>query len=137
MRRRKILRLKKEITAYIIAGIATTAVNWTVFYLCAFFLPSPTLRNIIAWAVSVVFAYIANSRLVFQARPKNFKSELGYFSGFVTARILSGAVESVGIWLFVETFMLNEALIKLLLSVFVIVVNYLASKLYIFKKDGF
>lgn len=130
------MRISKEIFAYIIAGVLTTAVNWLVFYLCKFWIISPTVRNIIAWAVSVLFAYAANSRWVFKAKPANKKDEIKHLGEFTAARLFSGIVESAIIYIFIERLMLDEFSIKLAASIFVIIFNYLASKLWIFKKGG-
>lgn len=129
-------KLNREIIVYILAGAATTIVNWIVYFVFKNFF-SPTISNIIAWAVSVVFAYAVNSRFVFEAEADSPMSEAKMFFEFVLARVTSGAIESLSIFVFVEKLMLNDFIIKLAVSVFVIVFNYVVSKLWIFKrKDG-
>ncbi len=129
-------KLNREIIVYILAGAATTLVNWIVYFIFKN-LFSPTVSNIIAWAVSVVFAYAVNSRFVFVAKADSPKSEAKMFFEFVLARVTSGVIESLSIFVFVEKLMLNDFIIKLAVSVFVIVFNYVVSKLWIFKrKDG-
>ncbi len=129
-------RLNREIIVYILAGAATTLVNWIVYFVFKNIF-SPTVSNIIAWAVSVVFAYAVNSRFVFDAKADSHKSEAKMFFEFVLARVTSGVIESLSIFVFVEKLMLNDFIIKLIVSVFVIVFNYVVSKLWIFKRrDG-
>lgn len=127
------MQLSKEMLKYIIAGVLTTAVNWVVFYLFKFIIPSPTVRNIIAWVVAVVFAYIVNSRWVFGAKAENAGNELKLLGEFSAARLFSGIVESAAVYLFIERLLMSEFYVKLAASVFVIVFNYVASKLWIFK----
>lgn len=127
------MRLSKEMLKYIIAGVLTTAVNWVVFYLFKFIMPSPTVRNIIAWVISVVFAYIVNSRWVFEAKTESAGNELKQLGEFSAARLFSGIVESVAIYVFIEKLLMSEFYVKLAASIFVIVFNYVASKLWIFK----
>ena len=126
-------KLSRELIVYILAGVATTVVNWLVYFIAKKFL-SPTVSNIIAWAISVVFAYAVNSRFVFESKAESFGMEIKMFTEFVFARLTSGVIESLGIFIFVEKLGLNDLVIKLALSVFVIVFNYVVSKLWIFKK---
>ena len=128
-------KLNREIIVYILAGAATTLVNWIVYFVFKNFF-SPTISNIIAWAVSVVFAYAVNSRFVFDAKADSPKNEAKMFLEFVLARVTSGVIESLSIFVFVEKLMLNDLIIKLAVSVFVIVFNYVVSKLWIFKRKG-
>ena len=123
----------KEVLFYIIAGVATTAVNWVAYLIFKIFC-TPTVSNIIAWAVSVVFAYGVNSRWVFETNPESMGAKMRQLAEFTLARVTSGVIESVCIFVFVEILMFNDIVIKLIMSVFVIVFNYLVSKLWIFSK---
>ncbi len=127
------MHLSKEMLKYIIAGVLTTGVNWVVFYLFKFIILSPTVRNIIAWVVAVVFAYIVNSRWVFGAKTESVGNELKQVGEFAAARLFSGIVESIAIYVFIERLLMSEFYVKLAASIFVIVFNYVASKLWIFK----
>ncbi len=125
-------KLSRELIVYIIAGALTTAVNYIVYYIAKVWL-SPTLSNIVAWAVSVVFAYFVNSRFVFLKKPESVKTEIKLLTEFAGARVLSGAVESLMVFIFIEKLMFNDFIVKLFLNVFVVIFNYLVSKLWIFK----
>ncbi len=126
-------KLSREIVVYILAGALTTAVNWVVYFIFKNFC-SPTVSNIIAWIVSVVFAYAVNSRYVFESKAESLKSETKMFSEFVLARLTSGVIESLSIFIFVEKLLVNDLFVKFAVSVFVIIFNYVVSKLWIFKK---
>ena len=126
-------KLNKEVIAYILVGVATTLVNWIAYFIFKR-ICSPTVSNIIAWAVSVVFAYIANSRLVFNADVASVANEAKMFVEFVLARLASGVIECVSILVFVEMLMFDDLLIKILTSIFVVAFNYVVSKLWIFRK---
>lgn len=126
-------RLSRELAGYILAGVATTLINWIAYWLFIN-LCTPTVSNIIAWAISVIFAYCVNSRYVFEAKPDSVKCEMKLFCEFVMARITSGVVETACVYIFIERLMFNDFGIKIALSVFVIVFNYLVSKLWIFPK---
>ena len=126
-------KLSKELIVYIIAGVATTVVNW-IAYMCFKNFCTPTISNILAWAVSVIFAYVVNSRFVFETKPENFGMELKLLGEFTLARVTSGAIESLCFFIFVEKLLLNDIIVKVALSIFVIVFNYVVSKLWIFAK---
>ncbi len=126
-------KLSREVIVYILAGIATTLVNWIVYFVFKNFF-APTVSNVIAWAVSVVFAYAVNSRFVFETRPDSLLTDIKLFCEFTAARAASGALESLSIFVFVEKLMINDLFVKVVVSVFVIVFNYIVSKLWIFSK---
>lgn len=132
---KKVLESKsgREAILYIIAGVATTAVNWVAYLIFKNFC-TPTISNIIAWVVSVVFAYGVNSRCVFETKPDSARTEMKLLAEFTLARVASGVIESICIFAFVEKLMFNDIVIKLIMSIFVIVFNYLVSKLWIFSK---
>lgn len=128
-------KLSKEVIIYVIAGVATTLVNFVVYYIFKNWL-TPTASNIVAWAVSVLFAYAVNSRFVFEMKPDSLRTDIKMLVEFVAARIISGAVESLSVYIFVEKLAFNDFIIKVLVSIFVIVFNYLVSKLCIFRKKN-
>ncbi len=127
-------KLSRELIVYLIAGVATTAVDWAVTYVLSLFGLSPTLGNTVAVIVSIIFAYIVNSRWVFETKPDNIKTDIKMFSEFVGARVVSSVIQVGGIFLFAEKLGFNQFIVKAFLSVFVIVFNYVVSKLWIFKK---
>ncbi len=126
-------KLSREVIVYLIVGVATTVVNFVSYLLFEKFV-TPTQSNIIAWAISVLFAYVTNSRFVFETKPDSFKMELKLLGEFVLARITSGVVENLSFFVFVEKLGYNDLVIKIALSIFVIVFNYVVSKLWIFSK---
>lgn len=128
-------KLSKEVIIYVIAGVATTLVNFVVYYIFKNRL-TPTASNIVAWAMSVLFAYAVNSRFVFEVKPDSLRTDIKLLTEFVAARIISGAVESLSVYIFVEKLAFNDFIIKVLVSIFVIVFNYLVSKLCIFRKKN-
>lgn len=138
----RILKLiKSEAGLYIIAGVLTTAVDYVVFAVVNELLKmhigvtrSSFIATVAAWVLAVTFAYISNKLMVF----KNYNFKLGYLmkeaSSFVAARLISGIVVLIFMWLAVSVFAWNEYLSKILSSIFNMVFNYVASKLFIFKK---
>ncbi len=128
-------KLSREVIIYIIAGVATTAVDWLATFVFSLLGCTPTVSNTLAIVISIVFAYAVNSRMVFETKPDNVMTELKMFIGFVGARVLSSVIQIAGIYIFAEKLGFNQFIIKAILSVFVIVFNYVVSKLWIFRKE--
>lgn len=138
----ELLTKYKEIIMYLIFGVGTTAVNWiiyTVLVVCGK-TENLTLANIIAWVGAVAFAYITNKLWVFESKSWNLRvvwKELGMFLG---ARIFSGIFEiglfPVLVWLGMNQpiFGVEGMLAKVVIGVLVIILNYIFSKLLVFKK---
>lgn len=132
----------REILVYVVFGVLTTLVNWLTFALCNSALSaSQTVSNAVAWVVGVAFAFFVNKRYVFESRTLAAKAVLREAAGFVGARALSGVVEIVGPTLLTRAgldqtlFGLDGLLAKAVVSVVVIVLNYIFSKFFVFT-DG-
>lgn len=131
----------QEAFRYIIVGVLTTAVDYIVFAIVNESLKghlgverSSFIASIAAWVLAVAFAYISNKLVVF----RNFNFMPMYLikeaSSFFAARLISGLLVLVFMWLAVSVFSWNEYLSKILSSAFNMIFNYVASKLFIFKK---
>lgn len=134
----------RELFVYCVAGALTTAINygvyagvtngWAALTGCAADHPTLILAaNIVAWVLSVAFAFWSNKKYVF--RSSSWKREVlrRELPGFVTARLLSLGFDVV----FVEVAVLlgmNHMIAKLLSNVIVVILNYFASKFWIFRK---
>ena len=127
----------KEVLAYIFFGICTTLVNIVVFQVCTALLRwNWALSNILAWILSVLFAFFTNKLFVFQSKDSGLKRFLWETVTFFGARILSLGVDMVGMWLLLDLLHVNSLLSKILVNVVVIVVNYILSKFIIFRKTS-
>ena len=140
----------QEPILYIVFGVLTTLVNILVYYLLAdiasiYYL----IANVIAWVVSVLFAFVTNKIFVFESKSWKASIVLPEMGGFFLARIATGVVDMVLMWLLIDVCLLGEMkfalpmtavtlsgemFAKILVNVVVIVLNYVASKLWIFRK---
>lgn len=126
--------VNRETISYGIFGILTTLVN-LVSYEGLYRLGMSNLTaNWMAWVIAVTFAYIVNKWSIFRSRSNSAKAEIGKMGKFYGARLVSLGVEQLGMFIFVEKLGIYRWLIKGALSIIVIILNYLFSKLYIFKK---
>ena len=128
--------VNRETILYVVFGVLTTLINLAVFALCSRLSIAWKLGNGIAWIVSVLFAFITNKLFVFESKSFRFGIFLRELLSFFAARLFSLAVEYAGLWLLIDVLEWKEMLAKILMNIVVIILNYLLSKLLIFKKQA-
>lgn len=136
MKRKLKERIKKyyDILAYLFFGVLTTAVNYVVYLPCYNLLGLPgAVSNVIAWVVSVVFAFLTNKPFVFQSHDWSAKTVLPELGKFVSCRVGSGLIETGVLFLTVDLLCWNGNIWKLVTSVLVVILNYVGSKLLVFR----
>ena len=128
----------KEIINYLIIGVLTTIVSLVSYYLLTITILDPLnvielqIANIISWILSVLFAYVTNRKYVFASKNKNIKKEI---SKFVSSRLTTLFIDMLLMALFVSILNFNDKVIKLIVQIIVIVLNYIFSKLFVFKEQ--
>ena len=124
-----------DILAYLFFGVLTTAVNYLVYLPCFNLLGlSAAVSNVIAWVVAVAFAYLTNKPWVFKSHDWSRQTVIPELTKFVGCRVGSGALETGIIFVTVDILAFNGNVMKLVTSVLVVVLNYIGSKLLVFKK---
>lgn len=124
-----------EMLLYLIFGVLTTVLNIAVFEFGYSSLHWPwQTANALAWVLAVAFAFITNKLWVF--RSKSFQAAVFWreLSAFVAARLLSLGVDYACMWLFIDLLAWNSLAAKAVDNVIVIAINYVLSKLVIFRK---
>lgn len=121
--------------AYLIFGAVTTAVNLVVYYLMYQVMGmGNTISVVVAWVLAVAVAFLTNKPFVFESHdwsPEVLLPELGSFFG---CRGGTGLLELVFMHITVDLLSLNGMLMKLLINLLVILLNYVGSKLLVFRK---
>lgn len=129
-----LIRKHDDILAYLFFGVLTTVVNYIVYLPCYNLLHiSAAVSNAIAWAAAVAFAYLTNKPFVFKSHDWSAKTVMPELTRFVGSRVLSGALETTIIFVTVDLLLWNGNIMKLITSVLVVILNYIASKLLVFK----
>lgn len=129
------LKKYKDVILYLFFGVLTTVVNIVSYWLMAHPLGFGVMPSTItAWIVSVLFAYITNRIWVFQSTAKAVKEIVKEILAFVGCRLATGVLDWVCMFVFVDILHINDIVIKCASNVLVIVLNYVASKLLIFRK---
>ncbi len=139
----KLLELYKkyrELIVYFITGVLTTLVNWVSYALFVeIFGWSVAVSNALAWIVAVIFAYLVNKLWVFQSYSWELRFIVRECFLFISARILTGIVEIAGVPLLVKIglnqpfFGVKGMCAKIVISVIVMILNYVFSKLIVFR----
>ena len=133
---RPLLHKYRELISYVFWGAATTVVNYvTYFLLTGVFQVYYLTSNIIAWAVSVLFAYFVNKLFVFQSKTWAWRVALRELWQMTASRLLTLGLETGILWISVDMLHQNDTISKLVASVVVVVTNYVLSKFIIFKKN--
>ena len=128
----------KEIINYLIFGVLTTIVSLVTYYICVYIILDPDnaiqlqIANVISWIISVAFAYITNRKFVFESKEKNKIKEA---SKFLTSRIATLLMDMAIMYVGVTVLRFNDKIMKLISQVVVIVMNYILSKILVFKKE--
>lgn len=121
--------------SYLFFGVLTTAVSYGIFLPCYNLLKlSATVSNLLSWVAAVLFAYLTNKPFVFKSHDWSLKTVLPEFAKFVSCRIASGVVETGMLLLFVDILGGNGNVWKIIASVVVVILNYIGSKLVVFRK---
>ena len=119
---------------YLVFGVLTTLVSYLVYFPCSHYLTSAAVSNAIAWVAAVAFAFLTNKPFVFKSHDWSAKTVLPELSKFVGCRVASGVLETLILLLAVDILGWNGNIWKIITSVLVVILNYVASKLLVFRK---
>lgn len=128
--------VNRETVSYFIFGVLTTAVDWIVYRIIRWFGYSVAFSTAISWAAAVLFAFVTNKLFVFQSHTIRPSAFFGEFISFVSCRLFTGLLTIGAMVLMVDVLGFNEWLGKILVSAMSLVLNYVLSKLYIFKSKN-
>ena len=133
-----LVRKHWDILSYLFFGGLTTVVNFIVYWPCHYWLNlSAAVSNVIAWVVAVAFAYLTNKPFVFRSHDWSMRTVGPELAKFVGCRVGSGLIETAAIFITVDLLHWNGTVMKLVLAVVVVILNYVGSKLLVFtKKKG-
>ena len=133
---KELIKKYEEVIKYLIIGVLTTVINYIVFALLVNVTKIDMhVSNIIAWIVSVIFAYFTNKLYVFESKTFQLDIIRKEILTFGAARIFSLLLEEVILYVFVNRLGMEKLIIKLIANIIVIIVNYVLSKFIIFKKN--
>lgn len=134
---KELIKKYGEIINYLVVGVLTTLVSLATYYILVYTVFDPNIAlelqitNIISWIVSVTFAYFTNRKYVFKTNKNmSFKEVVKFYLSRVSTLIL----DMLMMYVLVSLLKFNDKIIKLIVQVIVIVLNYILSKFIVFKK---
>lgn len=138
-KRKKLLKYltSKELLLYLVFGILTTAINWAVYFILTDAVKmNVSLAYFIAWAVSVIVAFLTNKKYVFMSSTRQWKTLLFEAGTFVGGRLLTLIIGEILMTVFVGHFGQSNLLWKFITTAIEVVGNWLVSKFITFKKKA-
>lgn len=128
----------KEIIVYLVFGGLSTIVNFVSYYIFARIIGiDEVISSGLSWLCAVIFAYVTNKIFVFNSKTATRKELIKEAVTFVSCRVISGIFCDVGTFaVMVKIFKINDIISKIITQVMVVIVNYIFSKLVIFKKKN-
>ncbi len=128
--------VNRESVTYIIFGVLTTAVDWITYTILWRMGADYRVSTALSWAAAVLFAFVTNKLFVFRSFSMNPVRLWREFASFVTARAATGILTMVMMIVMVSGLHWNEFVGKLIVSAVNLVLNYIFSKWFIFKKTN-
>ena len=124
----------KEVLWYIFFGALTTLINIFSFYLLDKADLNTYIANLIAWIISILFAFVTNKLFVFNSKSMKFSTFMKELVSFFFFRILSLGIDMGGLFICLDFLHLSKMFSKVIINIIVIIANYIFSKLFIFRK---
>jgi putative flippase GtrA len=153
----ELLKKYRELISYLFWGVMTTIISWGSYSIFALLFKRQIhevslfgvqmsvvvlVSNILSWVCAFLFAFVTNKLWVFESKSWKPAVCIPEFGKFFSARALTGVLEIIAVPLLV-TLGLNQTIFgvegmvaKVIVSVAVVVLNYIFSKLFIFKKPA-
>lgn len=140
LRINKLYNKYEEIILYFVVGVLTTIVSYTTYIICSDVLFSNKgaldiqLSNIISWICAVLFSYYANKKYVFKSKKVGKESLIEMFN-FFKSRAITLLVDMSMMYIMVTLCTMNDKIAKLIVQVVITILNYILSKIIVFKKN--
>ncbi len=124
----------KEVLWYGFFGVLTTLINIVSFYFLDKAGMDVYIANLLAWVLSVLFAFVTNKLFVFRSKSMQFSVFLKEMISFFFFRLLSLGIDMGGMFICLNFLSMGKMISKIFMNVIVIIANYIFSKLFVFKK---
>lgn len=123
---------KNAIIRYVFFGGCTTMVNLISFFILRKLNIGLNIANMISIVLAILFAYVVNSKFVFQDKCETLLDHIRPFCKFISARLVTMVVEVGGVWLLVSVMDWKDMAGKFVTQFLVLVLNYIFSKFFVF-----
>lgn len=124
----------RDVIPYAVFGVLTTLVNIVSYWLFSHVFNAGVMGStVIAWILSVLFAYVTNRKWVFYSEAAGTSAVMKEMASFFACRLATGVIDWLCMFIFADQLHMNDMVIKVAANIIVIVLNYVASKLVIFR----
>ena len=123
---------QNDVIRYVFFGGCTTLVNLVCFFVLRKCRVELNIANLISIITAILFAYVVNSRYVFQDKCETLRDHIRPFCKFISARLLTMVIEVGGVWLLCEKMGMNGMVGKFCTQFIVLALNYVFSKFFVF-----
>jgi uncharacterized membrane protein YfhO/putative flippase GtrA len=124
----------EQIVNYLIIGVLTTIVNFIAYVLFARVVGFDyIISSIISWIIAVLFAYITNKIFVFRSKTYTTNSFITEMYQFFKYRLVSLGIDLAIMFVLIDMIFIDDVIAKLIVQVVIVIVNYVFSKLFVFK----
>ena len=125
----------RELIRYAVIGVLTTAVSFgTLWFFSDVLHINPNVANALSVVCAVLFAYVTNKLFVFRSHCATAGELARGALSFFAARGLTMLIEVGGFSLLYELLHIPEMWSKVIISVVILVLNYVFSKLLVFRQ---
>ena len=121
-----------SVVRYVFFGGCTSMVNLISFYVLRKLRVGLNIANVISIILAILFAYVVNSRFVFQDKCETLADHIRPFCKFISARLMTMVIEVGGVWLLVAKLGMNDMVGKFATQFIVLILNYVFSKFFVF-----
>ncbi|WP_165916426.1 GtrA family protein [Marinisporobacter balticus] len=122
-----------KIFNYLILGFFTTVINISIYSILVLLKKSYMISNLVAFSISIIFAYITNKKWVFNHGDKK-NIDVEELIKFCVARVGTLLMESIMLYIGITLLRFNQYGVKTIANIVVIIVNYVLSQYIVFKK---
>lgn len=128
----------KEIFDYLFFGALITVVNFISYYISSnTFLIDKVISNVIAFIISVIFAYFVNKIYVFETSFKNLKETVKEIINFISSRLITSIICDIALFvLMINVLNINDVISKIFTQIIIVILNYFIGKFIIFKEKN-
>lgn len=126
----------KGVLLYLVFGVLTTLVNWVCYVVFTdVFHVSYLWSTVLSQLLAILFAYVTNRRWVFESKVTGFRNVVIEMAKFFGCRGVSFFLDIGLMYVGVDLLCFNDKIMKLVSNFVIVLVNYLASKLFVFRKS--
>ena len=123
---------ENSVVRYVFFGGCTTLVNMISFFVLRILHIELNLANVISIILAILFAYVVNSRFVFQDHCETLTDHVRPFCKFVSSRLITMIIEVGGVFMLVQMMDMNDMAGKFVTQFLVLILNYIFSKYLVF-----